>query len=158
VHQNVFIDVVVVLVESNHAPLTLAKVRTLSIHATPALETMSYQMDFILTYLVMLFQQIMLHLTASSQDGCDKNDCMVTHCMVTHCMVTQCMITHCMVTHCMVTHSLVTHCMVTHCMVTHCMVTHCMVTHCMVTHCKVTHCMVTHCMVTHSFRCALKAK
>jgi len=42
----VFIDVVVVLVESNRAPLTLAKVRTLSIHAIPALETMSYQNGF----------------------------------------------------------------------------------------------------------------
>jgi hypothetical protein len=40
VHQNVFIDVVVVLVENNRAPLTLAKVRILSIHAIPALERM----------------------------------------------------------------------------------------------------------------------
>jgi hypothetical protein len=37
---------VVVLMESNRAHLTLAKVRILSIHAIPVLETMSYQNGF----------------------------------------------------------------------------------------------------------------
>jgi len=36
-------------------------------------------MYFILTYLLMLFQQVMLYSTGSSRDGCDENDCMVTH-------------------------------------------------------------------------------
>ena len=44
VRWNVFIDVVVV--ESNRAPLTLAKHRILSIHTIPALEPMSYHNGF----------------------------------------------------------------------------------------------------------------
>jgi hypothetical protein len=62
VHRNVFIDVV--LVESNRAPLTLAKRRILSI---PRLNRSAVIMDFILTYLLMLFQQIMLYSTGSSR-------------------------------------------------------------------------------------------
>jgi len=70
---------VVVVVESNRAPLTLAKRRILPIHAIPALEPMSYHNGFHINLFTDAVPKIMLYSTGSSRDGCDESDCMVTH-------------------------------------------------------------------------------